>query len=340
MSKAGSAVGLGAGLVLFSMQLLMAGEVDAEPANSVAIVDLTFDASAPPAARNEVEQHLRRGLERSGCRLLDAETTKARRSGHALPKGCHAGPCLVPLGKALAVDRLIFGGVSVVGSSYDVLLTVLDAASGVPLAQVSSRCDVCTFTEVGSRVQQAARELVREGRRIVTSQGRLVIEAGQAKAEIWLDGVPLGTAPQSRLAPRGWHRIALRVGSQVYRRRVWLEANSVLRVRGDLRAPRKLQLPQIVPGEVGWPAWVALGSAVGLVTAGSFMLAMDKSCPGEGCSSRWNTDTLGLALLGAGAATAALTGILIHYYRRSGAHAVWALAPQRGGGALVVTRRF
>lgn len=335
------ALGICVGLGLLALELGLAGGASADAGTSVAIVDLAFDANTPPAVRQEVEQHLRRGLQRAGCGLLDADTTKERLKGHSLPTGCRAGPCLSPLGKALAVERLIIGGVSVVGSSYDVLLTALDAASGMPLAQVSSRCDVCTFVEVGRRVQQAARELVRQGRRVSASQGRLVIEAGKSTAEVWLDGVPLGSTPQSRLAARGWHRIALRVGTQVYRRNVWLDAGSVLRVRGDLRAPRKtLQLPQIVPGEVGWPAWVTLGSAVGLVTAGSLMLALDKACLGEECSSRWNTDTLGLALFGAGAATALVTGLLIHYYRRSGARAVWALAPRSDGVALVVSRRF
>ena len=333
-------LGLCVGPGLFALSLLLAPQARADDGPSVAIVDLTFDASTPPAVRREVEQHLRSGLQRSGCGLQNAAETKKRLEDHSLTAGCRAGPCLVPLGKALAVDRLILGGVSVVGSSYDVLLTALDAASGVALAQVSSRCDVCTFAEVGRRVQQAALELVRQGRRVTANQGRLVIEASQPKAEIWLDGVPLGFAPQSRLAARGWHRIALRVDTQVYRRRVWLTAGSVLRIRGDLRAPRKLQLPQIVPGEVGWPAWMTLGAAVGLVTAGSFLLAMDKACLGEECKDRWNTDTLGLGLFGAGAATAVLTGFLIHYYRRSGARAVWAVAPRRDGLAVVFSRSF
>ncbi len=280
------------------------------------MLQLSYAKETPAAVRAQVDQRLRAALTRRGCELVAA--------GHrAPPIGCTSGPCLAKLGRAFGAERLITGGVSATGNSYDLLFSVIDAPSGVTLAQVTRRCDVCTFAEVGSAVEQAVEQLVQRAQRVVATQGRIVIAPTRRGVEVWLDGVPLGKAPLERLVAPGRHRLELRAEGwrrrgqvNVYAGRRLLITNAIAR-----RAAARRPAPPPPPGEVGLPAWLAAGAAVAVLAAGVVTLALDEGCPRGACEDRRETLAPGLALLGAGAALTVGAGLLIHYYRSEPARA-------------------
>ena len=285
------------------------------PRSSVAIAMLHFAPATPAAVQKEVDEHLRAEFLRRGYRIhapADAKTEPT------LPRGCTTGPCLAAFGAKLGVDQLFFGGVEALGNSYDLVFTLVDAPTGTCVAQVARRCDVCTFAEVGSLVQHAIDDLTRHAKQVIAAQGRLaVILPRGTKANVWLDGVLLGAAPQRRLLTTGWHLLELRLQKQIISsRRLWITAGRETLIHQVIAtiAPLVRTLQPTQQGSVRWPAWLALGGAAALVVAGSVALAFNESCPRDTCTDRRDTSVLGLGLLGAGAAVTFGAGLLVHHY--------------------------
>jgi len=297
------------------------GRTEPSPGSSVAIIEMSFASATPAAVRTQVAARLRGALGRAGSDVLAAARVAGTLKAKPLPVGCRARPCLTKVARDLGARRLLIAGVGAVGSSYDILLSVFDGASGVLLAQVSRLCDVCTFAEVGMAVDAATAELQLQAARSISNHGRLeVVAAGQKDAQVWLDGVGIGRAPQQRLLAPGWHVVAIQAGGRVLaNRRVWLLAGKRLRVSTrdaiSQAAPLVRRRPRARAGPVGWPAWLTLAAGISAIAAGSVALALDQSCPRGGCSGQRETTALGAALLGAGAAATLGAGLLIHYYR-------------------------
>lgn len=73
---------------------------------------------------------------------------------------CLIGWCLVDLDRHAAVGRVLEAGLFSVGANFDYVVTLVDTARGVPIAQIQRTCDVCNTDEALAATTAAAVELV------------------------------------------------------------------------------------------------------------------------------------------------------------------------------------
>jgi len=283
----------------------------------VAVLDLRFSETRS-AVETQVTQWLQASLRGAGYEVLETHEVKKRLAGSITPS-CTQGPCLVRVGKLLQVERVLVAGIAIHGSSYDILISLIDTESGAPLAQVNARCDVCNFSDVGESVARASKTLHARAQRYEGSQARLVIKT-PAGANIHLDGVPLGKAPLCRLVAPGKHQLEISGVAGVSKREVVLKAgqrfsNPSMVLSPAARPSATSRSPQL---KATWPSWLTLAGGGALIISGAVALALDEDCPTGICEDRRQTRGAGLALMGVGAALTATAGVLFWRAGRAG----------------------
>jgi hypothetical protein len=130
----------------------------------VAILEVRLKNLPPPLATQLRAAIFRQLVGRDYRRVIAEEIVAARLRELNVLVDCYVGPCLSRIGKQLGAERIITGTIAAQGSSYDVLLSLLDTEGGTLLGQVSSRCDVCTFQDLEALVGRAVGELHRPAR--------------------------------------------------------------------------------------------------------------------------------------------------------------------------------
>lgn len=130
-----------------------------------AILELRME-SLPATLAEQLRERIFRRLVSTGRyrRVISEANTAARIRELGLMRGCTVGPCLSRIGEQLGVERVVTGGVVAVGSSYDVLLSLLETGRGSLLGQFCARCDVCTYQELEAMIVRAADEIERQAR--------------------------------------------------------------------------------------------------------------------------------------------------------------------------------
>lgn len=294
-------------LALWSLVLLLPA---AARASDVAVLDLRLSESTP-AVEKQVMQWLQASLRGVGYGVLEREEVKKRLASGGGAPGCTQGPCLEQIGRLLRVRRVLVGGIAVHGSSYDILLTLVDTESGCSVAQVNTRCDVCNFADVGESVARAARTLHAMARRFESSRGKLVV-AGPAGAAVLLDGAPLGQAPLSRFVAPGRHELEVRAATATEKKSIVVVAGGRV-IHGASSAETKAFLAAedaAVKPKISWPSWLVLAGGGALLFSGAIALALDEDCATGRCDGRRETRGAGLALIGLGTALTATAGVL------------------------------
>jgi hypothetical protein len=74
--------------------------------------------------------------------------------------GCRFGPCLKEIWRNTKVRLVLVARVTSVGSSYTILLSLMDTQSGLLTSQVVRPCPVCTFEDALSETTLAAISVV------------------------------------------------------------------------------------------------------------------------------------------------------------------------------------
>jgi hypothetical protein len=285
----------------------------------VALLDLRFSDSSQ-ALRVEVEKQITRALAKSSYRLILGKAVSKRLKEHQLTRGCHIGPCLRRIGRVLGVRRVLIGSIYGEGSSYDIVLTMVDTESGTTLSQSIRRCDVCNFSDVGTDAAKAADNLSLNADRFVRSQGWLRVETSSQKTEVLVDGVPIGTGSRTLLLAPGLHQVsASPPGAAPINRLVRIYASQTTRLR--LRQQQPVAAPIVVKPikdhTIRWPAWLALAGGTSLAAAGSVLLALDEDCPRGACTDRRNTRSIGIGMLIGGALATTAAGLLLYFTQPS-----------------------
>jgi hypothetical protein len=127
-------------------------------AETVAVLDSVFDG-VPNAARADFEANLEESLRGAGFTVMPKDAVKGLIVKGDVTAGCSFGPCLRAVGKALAVELALVARITADGPSFSFVLTLVDTASGVPVAQVSDTCAVCTFDEASAAATLAVVDL-------------------------------------------------------------------------------------------------------------------------------------------------------------------------------------
>ncbi len=84
---------------------------------------------------------------------------------------CLIGWCLVDLDRHAAVGRVLEAGLFSVGANFDYVVTLVDTARGVPIAQIQRTCDVCNTDEALAAPTAAAVELVQSAAHLPVGEG-------------------------------------------------------------------------------------------------------------------------------------------------------------------------
>ena len=217
------------------------------------------------------------------------------------------GPCLTRVGEALEVDRVLVGEISGEGTSYDIMLTLLEIGGGTPLAQVSDRCDVCNFTEVEYAVARAFKKLIEHSQVFLSKRARLTIQSNPIDAEVYLDGLLTGKTPLTRVLIPGPHSIQVnRKGFPSNDQQVRLRPGEISMLKVSLlhQEVTKVDKPSAIHATSRvrpWIKWTVLGAGVLVGGLGGGLLALDGR---ESSDPRYVHDTrvAGITLLSIGGA--------------------------------------
>jgi len=131
-------------------------------ADPIAPIDVGFSEGIAEEIRDRLWTQLSEGLAEGGFELLPEAGIDEKLVAAAIPSGCVVGPCLKNVGEALSVQYALVARVEGVGSSFDIVLTVMDTESGGPVAQATERCDVCSMMEVEAIMKRSATTLATE----------------------------------------------------------------------------------------------------------------------------------------------------------------------------------
>jgi len=312
---------------------LQAGAAGPPRVNRVAVVQMNLVGTAP-ALQEHVEQRLVKQL------VAEGYTVQTPSSDLALGV-CTVGPCLSRVGKAIGVDLVITGGVVAHGTSYEVVLTLLEVHGGTVVAQVVRRCDVCTFSEAGESVGRAVVALDRRARAYLDSHGWLVVQSRPRGAKVIVDGALLGDTPLTRLVGTGTRNVVVALdGHRPEGRSVTITSGQTTNLTPQLVSKGKRgKLDQQAFGSWGtWLKWAGLGVSLSTVAAGAALIAIHRECPGSpGCGESRETRIPGAAMVVTGTVAAAVTGYLLWRDHRQpkATHSAWAPLLEAPGVAYV-----
>ena len=301
--------------------------VVASPARGerVAVGEIRLLTEAAKAVQVQADERLRQVLRREGFEVVQLHPEQRA-------EACTMGPCLARVGERLRVDRVIAGNVAAHGSSYDLILTMMETAGGTVVAQVSKRCDVCTYAEVAELVEEGAEALVDRARRYVGAHGLLIVRSDPTEADVLLDGVPVGVTPLRRLVPAGYRALQLKKDQLRVLRRVHVRARQTHMVWPRLR--RVADASSRGKGRTGnwarWTGWTLLGLGMATGALGATLWGVEGGC-NPGCGGR----NAGIVLVGLGVATGTVGGLLLWRDGDGGTSVALGAGGRRAAGVVV-----
>ncbi|MFT3754936.1 MAG: PEGA domain-containing protein [Pseudoxanthomonas sp.] len=293
----------------------------------------------PEASEARLQQAVSEVLRRQRLTVLPAKLL--------VPTGCTEGPrCQLgqlserALEHALVVDVEALPAASdgkpspvptPASDSFRFTVSLLDAQVGDVAHRIEQRCDHCTLDALAAQLATASSDAAAEG--MSRRRGNLEVLSEPAGAELELSGRIVGKTPYHGVHFAGSYAAVLRQpGHRPISRPIVVEegkpAKLQLRFESELGATAGLGDPATVVQPVRFveqaprPAWrLLLGGGLiagGLATAGfgAGALAVDGQClrpavaPAQQCDQHYQTTSLGLGLVGAGAAVS-LAGVVL-----------------------------
>lgn len=129
------------------------------PTNTVGILSIETRGVSKLVA-GQFEREVEEALSNGGLRSVDRETLRERLSSSDYIEGCTFGPCLSVLRTSLGVPLALVARLDRVGSSYNVVITIIDTKTGMFTSQVAQPCEVCTIEEAISTATVAMIALI------------------------------------------------------------------------------------------------------------------------------------------------------------------------------------
>ena len=117
-------------------------------ANKTAVGILSVQTSGvSKTVAGQFELELEESLGEGGFRLIDRETLRERLVDSDYVEGCTFGPCLSEVRAATGVPLVLVAHIEKVGSSFNLVITLIDTKTGMYTSQVAQPCEVCTIDE-------------------------------------------------------------------------------------------------------------------------------------------------------------------------------------------------
>lgn len=167
----------------------------------VGLLDVRVEGLSPAAAQAFTEK-IEQSLEISGLKVASQERLRTYLAGTPWNTSCFFGACLTELERQTGVATVIEVALATSGPSYHYVITLLDARTGQPRAQVASKCDVCTTDEAFGEAALAVVALVNglgdpspQLDVPVADDGRARrVRSSARRRTAWISGVLLGAA--------------------------------------------------------------------------------------------------------------------------------------------------
>ena len=113
---------------------------------TVGILHVAVDGVSETAAEM-LENSLEDGLGNAGFLVAKQKDMAAKLEQSDYFEGCLFGPCLNTVYEVTGVRLLLVARITGLGQRYSIVVTLIDARTGVPTSQATDRCEVCTVDE-------------------------------------------------------------------------------------------------------------------------------------------------------------------------------------------------
>ncbi len=287
------------------------GKVVATPVQRVAVVRMTYAGDVPKGHQDSFEARLVEGLAVAAFQVLSGPPVERTLSGAKLAR-CADGACYPKVAEALDVGYLLVGQVEESNKNYDITLELINGRTGATIGATRERCETCGVAEAAERVALASVALRARLEALAATPAHVVVQSRPGGAAASVNGKPVGRTPVDLELPGGQHRLGLELeGYNKAERHFTVVSGVDETINVDLLRPPS-QFPYKAVG------WVAVVGGAALVAAGGYAVSLDgkviacddseKDINGL-CPRLRDTDLIATALVGVGAATAALGGV-------------------------------
>ncbi len=292
-------------------------EPAAEPAAEaksadVALLPLRVEGTLPKHLRADMEAEVQQALERADQRVVPSEEVVARSS---LAKRCEVPQCFQGIATELDSRFLVIAAIEVRGRDYGYTLTLIDGATGEPVADANGSCDICGHDEAREALANEVAALSRKLAAQATSLPTLVVVSSPAGAQVTFDGEILGVTPLEVQVDAGQHDIRVeKPGYIAARERVAFVDGVTESLNLELVPLPRIDDPTAkLMRSLGW---ASVGVSVAALITGGVLIGVDKKpvtsrCEGDdidylgNCRYRYATLEGGVAFVIVGVALAA-----------------------------------
>lgn len=300
-------MGTSSWIIVLALRAFVHGDAGEEPTESQPSEPTTdvaapaIESTAPASVALEPVRFGDSGDERV-AKAFEAALREQLAADMSLAPACTAEPCP-------AVDDdlpRIRVDVRERERDYTMTIAIVDAQGNVAKTR-DADCTVCTPTEAATVAANATRELMAAG----SDRARLHVDSRPSGAEVWLDGMKVGTTPADLTTEPGPHTVEVRLAGHYNKaREIELQAGDEESVRLELSRDRGGQHKSMkIAG------WTLIGVGVAALVGGITLMAIDENpiksdCSGShvdafgNCEFRWNTMAGGATLLVGGLAAA------------------------------------
>jgi len=304
---------LGVGMVLM-LPLSTKAQSESGAAQRVAIAKLRFEGKIPKVLQDLFARRLLEGLSAARFEVLTGSEVQATLKGSQDLAACDNATCYQAIATALAASYLITANVSESNKTYTVTMEIINGRTGKVLASNRERCETCGVEEAGEKMGLAASALRERLETVSRGPARFIVKSRPAGAAVRLDGQTVGVTPLDVDLSGGQHLLQLSHPGYDLLERKFIAVSGV----DETMDFDMVAIPSKFPFRTA--GYAAIAGGVLLMVAGAVAITYDKdeaSCanatkdPLGHCPQRWNTRWWSLSLLGLGASSATLGGVML-----------------------------
>ena len=304
---------LGVGMVL-ALPLPVHAQTEAPGAQRVAIAKLQFEGRIPEVLQALFARRLLEGLSAARFEVLSEDDVRKKLEGSQSLSSCGNANCYPAIATKLSASYLITAHVAESNKTYTVTMEIINGRTGGVLASNRERCETCGVEEAGEKMGLAASALRERLEAVSRAPARFIVKSRPAGATVLLDGRPIGVTPLDIDLHGGQHQIQLTHPGYDRLERTFISVSGV----DETMDFDMVAIPSKFPFRTAGYASIAGG--ILLIAAGAVAISYDKSevaCSRDAkdvnqhCPQRWNTRWWSLSLMGLGASSATLGGVLL-----------------------------
>lgn len=272
------------------------------------VLPIVVDGELNDADQQALAAKLVEGLERGSFGIIAPGQVAA-----AAPEAasCASKDCYASIASKAGATHLVRATVTVQDRDYQILVELIDGATGDVLARSDDGCEICGVADVGGLLSAAAATLRTKLDALASGPATLILNSDPPDADVFIDGELAGTTPLDRPVIPGKHILRVQKDGFITLER---EVTFVEGVREEMEMSLD-KVPSRLPGRA-W-GWASLGVGVAALGGGVALtylhdLDHDPTCAGNNvdafgnCKFLWDTKWAGVGTAIGGAALTTL----------------------------------